>query len=248
MDFLRLANAQIWIQDAPGSQQLTMWHVAAFAWIACLVLHGGLSDMAIFRYAKRASYGYASAIGMFFGHYVAWVSAGIMGAATALLLGTTIDRIDSGELAYQLLGIMGVLAVVIAGWTTSNPTIYRAGLAFQTLLPRFSTRTVTWVTGMATSVIACFPFVFTGLIDLMSFFAVILAPIGFMIIAEHRIFPKLGLTRYWAYYRGLPLNLPMLVSWVLGQGVCWFCISWATFISISLPCLRVELAWGCTWC
>ena len=31
--------------------------------------------------------------------------------------------------AYQALGLSGILAVIIAGWATSNPTLYRAGLA-----------------------------------------------------------------------------------------------------------------------
>ena len=36
---------------------------------------------------------------MFFGHYVAWICAGIMGAATALMLNTTMDKLDAGGIA-----------------------------------------------------------------------------------------------------------------------------------------------------
>ena len=41
----------------------------------------------------------------------------------------------------------GVICVIVAGWTTANPTIYRAGLAFQAIVPRSSRYRVTLVTG-----------------------------------------------------------------------------------------------------
>jgi hypothetical protein len=34
-----------------------------------------------------------------------------------------------GPMTYHVAGIAGVLCVVVAGWTTANPTLYRAGLA-----------------------------------------------------------------------------------------------------------------------
>ena len=52
-----------------------------------------------------------------------------MGAAAALVVGKTISQMDAGGVASQALGVSGIIAVVLAGWTTSNPTLYRAGLA-----------------------------------------------------------------------------------------------------------------------
>jgi hypothetical protein len=43
-----------------------------------------------------------------------------------------------GPLAAGACGLTGLLCVVIAGWTTANPTIYRAGLAFQAIVPKIS--------------------------------------------------------------------------------------------------------------
>tara|TARA_R110002033_G_scaffold368_5_gene3788 strand:+ start:863 stop:1093 length:231 start_codon:yes stop_codon:yes gene_type:complete len=60
--------------------------VIGFAWAANSITHFSLIDMAIFRFAKRKSYGLLSGVGMFFGHYLAWISAGIMGAGTAVIL------------------------------------------------------------------------------------------------------------------------------------------------------------------
>jgi NCS1 family nucleobase:cation symporter-1 len=213
-DFMTLADQSIWV-SSPESQY-TIWHVIAFAWIANLAVHGGMSDMAIFRYAKSPKYGYISAVGMFFGHYIAWICAGIMGAAAALLLSTTLTQLDPGAVSYSILGATGIIAVIIAGWTTSNPTLYRAGLAFQTIFGKYSVKTVTLATGFLITIIACFPFAFTNLLDVLAFMAHLLLPVGAIIVTEHWIFPKLGYTRYWATYKGLQLNRPALYSWIAG--------------------------------
>ena len=188
--------------------------IAAFAWICNLAMHGGLSDMALFRYAKHSWYGLITAVGMFFGHYLAWICAGMMGAGAALLLRQPLAQLDSGAVAYTTIGWAGIFAVVAAGWTTSNPTLYRAGLALQAITPNWSRARVTLVAGIATTVIACFPFVFTRLLDFVGLYGLLLAPAGAIVLAEHWLFPRLGLTRYWAHYQGKALNWPALVAWV----------------------------------
>jgi len=166
------------------------WHVAAFAWVANLAMHGSLGDMTLLRFARKSSYGYFSALGMFIGHYLAWICAGIMGAGVALILKSSIGQLDPGEVAFQSLGIAGVIAVIIAGWTTSNPTIYRSGLAFQSLNHEWSRTRVTVIVGIATTIVACFPFVFTKLLGFVGIMGLMLAPIGAVIVTEHWIFPR----------------------------------------------------------
>lgn len=218
--FWEMASRVVWTGKTPdGSPPLGFWKVAAFAWICNLAMHGGLSDMALFRYARKASYGLFSAFGMFLGHYLAWICAGMMGVGTALLLNVPLSRLDSGEVGYQALGWSGILAVIIAGWTTSNPTLYRAGLALQAVTPDWSRARVTLVAGTATTLIACFPFVFTRLLDFVGVYGLLLAPAGAIVVTEHWIFPKLGLTRYWASHRRLLLNAPALISWAAAVAV-----------------------------
>jgi NCS1 family nucleobase:cation symporter-1 len=213
-DFWTLANESIWTGVAPlGNPQITFWQVAAFAWICNLAMHGGLSDMALLRYAKKTSYGLYSAFGMFLGHYLAWICAGIMGAATAIILGKTIGELDAGGVASQALGISGIIAVVIAGWTTSNPTLYRAGLAFQAVTPGWPRWLVTLIAGAFTTAIACSPFVFTKLLDFVGYYGLLLMPVGAIVIVEHWIFPRLGLTQFWASRKKLLVNWPALLSW-----------------------------------
>ncbi|HUT45491.1 MAG TPA: hypothetical protein VMX36_04365 [Sedimentisphaerales bacterium] len=213
-DFWLLANKSVWTGIAPeGNPKMTFWHVAAFAWICNLAMHGGLSDMALFRYAKKSSYGLYSSFGMLLGHYLAWICAGIMGAGAALALGMSLTQLDAGGVAWEALGIAGILAVVIAGWTTSNPTLYRAGLAFQAVTPGWPRWLVTLVAGAATTAIACSPFVFTKLLDFVGLYGLLLVPVGAIVFIEHWIFPRIGFTQFWVSKKKLLVNWPALASW-----------------------------------
>jgi len=219
-DFWELANKSIWTGVRPdGKPPIGFWHVAAFAWICNLAMHGGLSDMALLRYARKASYGLYSAFGMFLGHYLAWVCAGIMGAASALVVGKTISQMDAGGVAWQALGASGIIAVVLAGWTTSNPTLYRAGLAFQAVTPGWPRWLVTLVAGIVTTIMACFPFVFVYLLNFVALYGLLLMPVGAIVFVEHWIFPRIGLTRYWAAHKNLVLSWPALFSWGIAIAV-----------------------------
>lgn len=57
---------------------------------------------------------------MMFGHYLAWISAGIMGAGTAVILGKTIVELDPGDVAYYALGWYGFVIVIVAGRITKT--------------------------------------------------------------------------------------------------------------------------------
>jgi len=211
-----IANNTIWVGGSGGAgQSIGFWHVAAFAWICNLAMHAGLSDMALLRYAKKVSYGAYSAFGMFLGHYLAWICAGCMGAAAALAAKVPLSELDAGGVAVQALGVTGAIAVVIAGWTTSNPTLYRAGLAFQAVTPNWPRWLVTLLAGIVTTIIACFPFVFTKLLEFVGYYGLLLMPIGAIVFTEHWVFPRIGFTRYWASHKKLTLSWPALLSWII---------------------------------
>ncbi|USE01390.1 nucleoside transporter [Vibrio sp. SCSIO 43133] len=215
--FLSLADQYIWTGQTPdGSPSMTFWQIAAFAWVCNLAMHGSLGDMALLRFAKSSKYGYFSAFGMFFGHYIAWICAGIMGAGAMLLMQTTMSNLDAGGIAHAVLGTTGIVAVIIAGWTTSNPTIYRAGLAIQSIFPNKSRAYITTIVGVVTAIIACFPFVFTRLLDFVGYMGLLLAPVGAIILSEHWVFKKIGLTPLWSKYQGNDLNKAALITWAIG--------------------------------
>jgi purine-cytosine permease-like protein len=87
---------------------------------------------------------------MFLGHYVAWISSGILCAAANV-------TVAPGPIAYMGAGVAGAVCVVIAGWTTANPTLYRAGLALQAVTPNWKRWKVTLAAGLVTTTAACFP-------------------------------------------------------------------------------------------
>lgn len=217
-DFWVIANKLVWTGAAPeGIRTIGFWHVAAFAWICNLAVHGGLSDMALFRYARHWSYGFYSAFGMFLGHYLAWICAGMMGAAAAIMLDKSLLQLDPGAVAWQALGAAGILTVILAGWTTSNPTLYRAGLALQAVTPGWPRWLVTLLVGVVTTGIACFPFVFSKLLDFVGIFGLLLMPVGAIVFMEHWIFPRIGFTQYWCSKKNLAVSWPALASWGIGM-------------------------------
>ena len=211
---LRLFNEHIFTGVAPeGGQHLTFWHVAAFAWMCNFAYHGGLNDMAIFRFARKASYGWVGLFGMYVGHFFAWTCAGVMGATAAILLKTGLSSLDSGAVTWQILGWTGLLAVVAAGWTTATPNIYRAALSFATFFPKASLRNLSFGVGTVIAVAACFP-AMQRVDNLVTIVVFLLSPVGAICLVEHWIFPRLGLVRFWCLYRGVKINPAALAAWV----------------------------------
>lgn len=193
---------------------LGFWHIVFFAWFCNLAMHIGLSDMAVLRYARHWSYGFYSAFGMFLGHYVAWMCAGIMGAVVW-------GELNPGKMAEGAIGTAGLLCVLLAGWTTANPTLYRAGLALQVLTPNWPRWTVTLVAGAITTFVALFPAIFMQLLDFVAIYGLLLMPIGAVIVVEHWILPKLSLRQYMAERRGLFINPAALVAWLTVLVLCF---------------------------
>jgi purine-cytosine permease-like protein len=154
--------------NSKGKPGIDLLEVIGFAWAANTIVHFGLIDMAILRYARLKIYGLCTSSGMLFGHYVAWISAGIMGAGAAVILKKTIAELDPGDVAFQALGASGY--VIVAGWTTANANLYRAGLAAQAVfIKRLSRTQATLAVGVVTVVVACFPFVFSQMLPLLTY-------------------------------------------------------------------------------
>ncbi|MEE4462715.1 hypothetical protein V2S84_11505, partial [Azotobacter chroococcum] len=180
------------------------------------ITHFGLIDMALLRYSRKKSYGLCTSSGMLFGHYIAWIAAGIMGAGTAVLLKTSITALDPGDVAFHALGLSGFVIVIVAGWTTANANLYRAGLAAQAIFHNHSLKQTTLVVGIVTVIVACFPFVFSKMLPLLTYAGLLVVPVGAIVFAEHVIFPRIGLTRYWVTYRKLTHSTPAVASWGAG--------------------------------
>jgi purine-cytosine permease-like protein len=202
-----VATTKVWNGvAAAGQEKLGFWHVLFFAWFCNLAMHVGLSDMALFRYARKWTYGFYSAFGMYPGHMLAWLASGIMVAAVG-------REMHPGLMAYEAVGAAGVVGVLLAGWTTANPTLYRAGLALQTITPGWPRWKITLIAGAATTVLACFPVFFLKLLDYVAIYGLVLMPVGAIVFAEHWIFPRLGIESYQAEKRGWTFNGAALAVW-----------------------------------
>ncbi|MDO6569191.1 hypothetical protein Q4561_19130 [Alteromonas sp. 1_MG-2023] len=216
-DFMHIGSVSVWTGLTPsGEQGIGLLEVIGFSWAANTITHFGLIDMAMLRFAKRKVYGLTTSAGMLFGHYVAWISAGIMGAGTAIIVQKSITELDPGDVAFHALGLSGLVIVIVAGWTTANANLYRAGLAAQAIFKDKSRIKTTATVGMVTVVIACFPFVFTKLLPLLTYAGLLVVPVGGIVFAEHVIFPRIGYTRYWAHFQNLTHSTPAVATWGLG--------------------------------
>lgn len=214
-DLYNILDQYCWVQTPEAKAKgIGIWHVICFAWTINVALHIGLNDMAVLRYARKKSYGYISAVGMFVGHYFAWIGAGIMGAAAATILNKSLGVLDPGEVTFAVLGYAGLLGVVIAGWTTANPTIYRVTLSFNNLFPGFTYKQMCYIMGAVITIAACFPCI-QAADSVLTYLGLVVEGIGAVVIAEHLLFPKIGWTRYWSLYQGNKTNWAALIAWLL---------------------------------
>ncbi len=218
-DFWRVAN-EVWDgKAAQGHVQFTFWHVVCFAWFGNMAWHLGMGDLTIFRYARKARYGLASAAGMYLGHYIAWITAGLL-YAVQLKHNPADTSVVPGPMAYRVAGFSGILLVLVAGWTTANPVIYRAGLAFQAIRPKWSRVKVTLVAGAVASVIAVFPGLCNRFLGVVMLYGLILMPMGAVIFADHYLMKKLGMVEFYAERSRRRLHWPPVLAWVLSLVMC----------------------------
>jgi len=206
-NFWEVARESIWTGVAKeGQSQFTFWHVVFFTWLANAAMHLGMSDLTIFRYAKKWTYGFASTVGMFLGHYVAWIASGILYAAA--------NSDAPGVVAYEAIGLAGAVCVVVAGWTTANPTLYRAGMALQ-VASGWSRWKVTLMAGAVTTAAALFPALVMKLLDFVALYGLVLIPMGAVILADFYLIPKWGLQAYYAEERKLDFNWAAGLTWFI---------------------------------
>ncbi|MCE5250462.1 hypothetical protein LLG96_09615 [bacterium] len=214
-DFWRVANEKIWTGvPFEGQSKFTFWHIMFFAWFCNMAMHIGMADLSIFRYARKWQYGFASAFGMYLGHFTAWIASGILCAAAA-------GSVAPGPIAYLGAGVAGVVCVVIAGWTTANPTLYRAGLALQVATPNWKRWKVTLAAGAVTTLAALFPALVMRLLDFVALYGLLLMPMGAIIFADFWILPRLGLRSNYAEWSGSLLSWSAAITWVVTLAVAF---------------------------
>jgi purine-cytosine permease-like protein len=220
-EFWPKAKELIWTGGEPlaGRAKFTFWHVLFFAWFCNMAVHIGMADLSVFRYARKSWYAIATAAGMYLGHFIAWLSASIL-YAQQLQATPGNTAVLPGPLAYNSAGIAGVLCVIVAGWTTANPTIYRAGLAFQAVAPSFSRYRVTLFTGAVATVAGMFPAIAMKLLDFVALYGLVLMPMGAVVFVDFWLAERLGFRRFYAERSGVSINWAAAVAWIATLAVC----------------------------
>ena len=294
-DVWELATTSIWKgeEPLPGGTKFTFWHVTFFAWFCNMAMHIGMSDLSVFRFARKSKYAVATGAGMYVGHFMAWIAASMLFAfqmhethpddymidllrehsaeyanadpaqlkgapLTARLLRDAMETeqqlVDQGmldasqkrisvptplpgPLAYQACGIAGLLCVIIAGWTTANPTIYRAGLAFQAIVPRTSRFAITLLTGAVATVAGMFPAIAMQLLGFVALYGMLLMPMGAVIFVDFWLIRKFGLQSNYADFSRSHFNWAAGLTWFLTLAACVALNRWAgiEIYFVSLP-------------
>ena len=228
----------------PGQIKYTFWHVFIWSWFANAAMHIGMSDLSVFRFAKNPNSGWTTAAGMYVGHYMAWIAAALLYAvylkspeAMAFLSNGEAPPVAPGPLAHNAIGIFGIIAVVLAGWTTANPTIYRAGLAFQAIIPKASTFWVTILAGTVATIAGLFPAFAMKLLGFVALYGFILAPFGAIIVFEHFFAERAGIEKNYAEKAGLTFNKAVFIAWAISFGLFYFIsLQFDVFLSfVTLP-------------
>lgn len=225
------------LEPPPGTEKrISFLGVVCFAWFCNAAMHLGMADLSILRFARKASYGWASAAGMFLGHYIAWICA-------ALLLVYWVRNFNAnpakgvppGPMVYDAVGWTGILCVIIAGWTTANPTIYRAGLAFQGMFPRISRTTGTIIAGVVCTVASIFPAFAMKLLDFVGIYGTILAPVGAVIFVDHFLAERFGIATDWSERSGSQFNMGVLIAWGIPVALALAAYSFMDVSAFYLP-------------
>ncbi|TWT98342.1 purine-cytosine permease family protein [Stieleria varia] len=225
-------DAVAFVQEKNGTETFGFWKIVVFAWLCNGAMHFGMADLSIFRFAKSKASGWAPSIGMFLGHYMAWIAAALLLAAliktqSAMALGDDGKVVaNPGLLAFQSLGWTGIICVVIAGWTTANPTIYRAGLAFQGILPKSSRTTMTLVAGAVATLAGAFPNLSAQLLGFVGTYGTVLGPMGAVICVDFYLLKRFGMRDEYAARHGQSVNVAVMLAWLLPVAVGLYLIFW----------------------
>ena len=237
-DLWNLLQSSVWKGGQPqeGQVKFTFWHVTFFAWFCNMAMHVGMSDLSVFRFARKSWYGVASAAGMYVGHFMAWMSAAILYALQLHRDPANTDVLP-GPMAYQACGIAGLICVIVAGWTTANPTIYRAGLAFQAIMPKVSRFKVTLATGLLATVAGMFPAFAMKLLNFVAIYGMLLMPMGAVIVVDFWLLRKLGLQSNYAELSRQHFNWAAGLTWLITLLTCWALVNFTgvQIFFVSLP-------------
>ena len=222
----KLGTTDVWALLTPPAgteQKISFVGIVFFSWFCNAAMHIGMADLSVLRFARKPSAGWASASGMFLGHYIAWICAALLLIYWVRAHGVdpTVGK-DPGTMVNDAVGWAGLICVIIAGWTTANPTIYRAGLAFQGMIPGLSRTAATLLAGALCIAAGIFPAFAMNLLSFVGLYGTVLAPVGAIIVVDHFLADRVGIERDPAEHHGWNFNVNVLVAWLVPVAVAMY--------------------------
>ena len=165
-------------------------------------------------------------------------------ARSSFLSNGEAPSVATRHLANNAIGIFGIIAVVLAGWTSANPTIYRAGLAFLAIIPKTSPFWVTIIAVTVATIAGLIPAFAMKLLGFVALYGFIFAPFGAIKVFEHFFAKNVGVTENYAEVAGITFNKSVFYAWLISFGLFYFIsIQFEVFLSfVTLPaCLLCRI-------
>ena len=223
-DLWTLATTKIWKggDPLPGQVKFTFWHVTFFAWFCNMAMHIGMSDLSCLRFARHMVWR-GLRLGMYLGHFLAWITASILYAFqlhidpqnTDVLpgplaygagnCGTDLRRdrrLDDGE-SYDLPG-----RPCFSGHNANKSDL----------------REITCHRAIAT-IAGMFPAIAMKLLSFVALYGMLLMPMGAVIFVDFYLFRRLGLESNYAEVSRTRFNWAAGLTWFLTLAACWGFVS-----------------------
>merc|ERR1712060_834824 len=155
-----------------------------------------------------------------------------------------------GPMGYALAGWPGLLAILFAGWSTANPFLYAAGLAFKSALAVMGwgsvrSSAVTFAVGTIASVVGLFPVVIYKFMDFLGLAGAAILPMGAIIFADCWILPRLALESDWSAGKSddcSAVNWAAVVAWASAGGVTVSLIAFNISAYFYMPFIGFPIA------
>lgn len=231
-----------------GQEKLSFIGVVLLAFIQDQIVHLGMLDLTLLRFAKTANAGWMSAFGMYLGHYFLWIGAGFLFQANVAATGS--EDILPGPAAWRVAGVPGLLAILFAGWSTANPFLYAGGLALKSAVSivsdvDVSSRTITAVMGVISTILALLPIVVNNFLQFLAFAGGIITPVGAVVFTDTFILPRMKLQSEYSFSKGRDcqtVNLADTLTWVIVTIISEVNIIWAVVPFYWTPVFAFPMA------
>ena len=160
----------------------------------------------------------------FIGAFISFSIGHMVFPIAGSLMGYAAQSGDAGKVLFSLTGWLGVLSIVLAGWTSGDNNIYSASLGMTQVIPKAKRWHLALTLGILGTLLAVGG-ILKYLIKWMVLLSAIAPPLFAVMQADYWFLPLLGLDRSLAGKSGAQVNIAAILSWAIGVAA-FYKISW----------------------